>query len=132
ALRVLGGYAESSAVEVLARTSHRSDFHLAITAIESLGRIGVAALPASSHLAAVAGADSLPLALRAAALESLARIDTSTASGVAARFGGSPSWRLRAAAARAAAVLEGPAGAGVRERLVDADPRVAAAALQAA
>ena len=135
AAAVLGSYDDARVPPALARAAISPSRHLALAAVEALGRVGEAARSASSTLVQVASSDAVPVALRAAAAEALARVDAAQGAVVARRLAASPEWRLRAAAARvfAAAPAAGAAAPSgpLREHLGDPDPRVANAALQA-
>jgi cyclophilin family peptidyl-prolyl cis-trans isomerase len=119
-------------VEELASAAAAPEAHLAITALESLARIGPPARSVAQAIASQARADPLPIAIRSAALDAVARIDSATAFEVAGELAAASAWRLRAAAARAFALLERPAGPRFDRLIRDPDPRVVNAALQAA
>jgi cyclophilin family peptidyl-prolyl cis-trans isomerase len=131
ATRSLGTYDAPEAVAALARLLRGSDPHAAITAAESLERLGSRAAPAAGELRAVAADASLPVGLRTAALAALAQAAPADARTLAAAWARDPAWRLRAAAARALA------GMGPQEReeaaalARDPDGRAAAAAVEA-
>ncbi|HEX6070483.1 MAG TPA: HEAT repeat domain-containing protein [Longimicrobiaceae bacterium] len=132
AIRTLGSFADPRAALALAQIAAGADAHRAVTAMESLGRIGSAAAETSEVLLRAAASEALPTAVRGSAVEALSAIDTLSAGRVVERFAGSADWRLRAAAARAAARIDAADGARLRPLLGDADPRVVNAALQAA
>lgn len=132
AARVLGSYSAPDAVEALSTRLHSPRRHLALAATESLGRIGAPAGAAAGSLEALATTDSIPVALRAAAAEALARIDPAAGDAVANQLSVLPNWRLRAAAARSIALIGGSPPEGLRWALEDEDPRVRAAALRSA
>ena len=131
AVRVLGSYSDVGAVEALVEVAADSAHHRAWAALESLGRIGADALSAAPLLRDIVLAGSRPVALRAAALESLVRVDSSASIPLAADFARASDWRLRASAARAQALLVEPMDARLLDGVRDADHRVAGAALQA-
>lgn len=130
ALRSLGTHADSESVAVLAQQTASSDVWLSITAAESLGRLGAHASAALPDLE-VTAQPGRPIALRSAALLALATVSPEKASALAAAFARAPEWRTRMAAARAFGVLGLPQP-GLRTLARDADPRVAAAALESA
>src|SRR5690606_32603081 len=125
--RALGSYRSTDAAAALTEAVASGRRHLVLAAIESLGQIGPAARHAAGVLQTLATADGQPPALRAAATQALTDIDPSTAGSVADRLAVSPDWRLRVAAARAAARLDGPGARIVGAALHDGDPRVVAA-----
>lgn len=132
AARSLGTHPHPSAVAALARLVGGGDGHLAVTGAESLGRLGAAAADAAPVLRAVALDTARITGVRGAAMAALAEVQGGAAAQVAARLGGERGWRARAAAARAYARV----GPVTRPELLalarDPDPRVAAAALDAA
>ncbi len=131
AIRALGSYHDPALVPLLAPLLAGADDNLAITAAETLGSLSAPA--AAVPLEAVVGRDSPRLALRGAALASLVRLDPARGVARAAQLAGAADWRARLYAARA---LAGGRWSGeaslVRELAEDADPRVAAAALESA
>jgi cyclophilin family peptidyl-prolyl cis-trans isomerase/HEAT repeat protein len=132
AARTLGSYPRPEAVAALAGSLTRGDRHLAVAALEALGRIGPAAVQAAPALRGLVLADTTQLFVRQTALESLARIQPAAASQLAASLVTSSSWRLRGSAARVFAVTGGPRDARLLTLIEDADGRVSASALQAA
>lgn len=132
AARALATHAHPSAVEALAALLRSGDPHLEVVAAESLGRLGARAASAAPALRAEALDSSRVIGVRTAALQALAEVSTAEAAEAAARFAAEPGWRSRAAAARIYARV-GPVPRPELEALArDADPRVAAAALNAA
>jgi cyclophilin family peptidyl-prolyl cis-trans isomerase/HEAT repeat protein len=129
AVRTLGTYPQSQSVELLIALVAGEDRHLAVTAGESLGRLGAAAAASADALAAAVADASRPVFVRQTALESLARIAPARATEVATRHAADGEWRVRVGAARALAVTGGGDRAGALAR--DPDGRVAAAALTA-
>jgi len=139
AVRTLGSYDAPQSVERLAQLLAGSDAHLAITAAESLGRLGARAPSAGAPLRRVAFDRARPVALRTTALASLAEVDAVAALEVADTMFAETTWRTRAAAARVYARVAsdpGYAASPLRIRLgaaaADPDGRVATAALEAA
>lgn len=131
AARVLGTYAQPAAVAALDSAMDAGPPHLGLQAIESLGRLGAAARSEAPALAALALDRAAQVALRRAALASLAMVDSARAISTARDLAGSPAWRLRAEAGATVARLVGQSSDVVGERLRDSDPRVAGATLQA-
>ncbi len=130
AARSLGTYPRAETVERLVHLLDGEDRHLAVTAAESLGRLGTGAAAAAAPLAATAGDASRPVFLRQTALESLGRVDATRARMEATRLSADGAWRVRVGAARALVA----AGAGLdamRPLTRDSDGRVVAAAVQA-
>lgn len=127
AARALGSFPGPTAVNGLVATLASTDPHLVLAAVDALGRLGASATAAGQALERLATSDAVMPALRAAAVEALAKVDVARGAAVATRLLVSPDWRLRAAAA--GALL--PADPARRELVRDADPRVANAALQA-
>ncbi len=130
AVRTLGTYAVPEAVEELQRLLAGSDSYLAITAAESLGRLGRRAPTAAGPLGTAARSTTAPVAVRAAALAALAEVSPAQAREAAAVLAREPGWRVRAAAARAYATLRDMAAVAALAR--DPDGRVGAAAIEAA
>jgi cyclophilin family peptidyl-prolyl cis-trans isomerase len=130
AIRALGTYPDSLAVDALRSLLSDADAYRAITAAESLGRIGTGAAPAAPALATTARANRRPVALRLAALAALADVAPELARPVVAELAGAAEWRLRAAAAAAAADLADWERVGALSR--DRDARVAAATIDGA
>ncbi len=132
AARALGTQPHPSAVAALARLAGGDDAHLAVAGAESLGRLGAAAADAAPVLRAAALDTVRITGVRGAALAALAEISGGAAAEVATRIGVERDWRARAAAARAYARV-GPVTRPELAALArDPDPRVAAAALDAA
>mgnify|MGYP006199855037 CR=1 FL=1 len=131
AARVLGGYSDAGAVAALAGIASDSAHHRSWTATESLGRIGSDARSVAPLLLDIVLAQTRPVALRGAALESLARVDSAAALPLASDLAAASDWRLRASAARALALLVDPADPRLLDLVREADSRVAGAALQA-
>lgn len=132
AARSLGTHASAASVSALGARVGGGDAHLAITAAESLGRLGPAATAAEPVLRAVALDTTRIIGLRTAALAALAEISPETVAVTAASLGRERDWRARAAAARAYARV-GPVPRPELVALVrDPDSRVASAALDAA
>jgi cyclophilin family peptidyl-prolyl cis-trans isomerase/HEAT repeat protein len=132
ALRALGTHRDPAAVRRLASLLSAVGRHSALAAAEALGRVGPAAAAAGPRLEALAGSDSVHVALRQEALAALSRVDPPAAARLARALADSPQWRLRSAAARALAAAEPGTSAPLDGLLRDRDGRVAAAALQAA
>ncbi len=130
-LRGLGTFAAPEAVDLLARRLGGEQPQEALTAAESLGRLGSAAAAATAPLAELASDSAAASALRAAALDALAAVDPARARDLAAALSGAADWRLRAAAGRVPARLPDRADE-LRARLADRDPRVVANVLLAA
>lgn len=132
AARSLGTHASPASVSALEVRLGGSDAHLAVTAAESLGRLGAAAAEAAPLLRAVALDTTRIIGLRSAALAALAEVSPETVGVTAASLGVERDWRARAAAARAYARV----GPVLRPELMalvrDPDARVASAALDAA
>ncbi|MBV9772791.1 MAG: peptidylprolyl isomerase [Gemmatimonadetes bacterium] len=132
AARTLGTHGDSSSAAALAGLLTSGDPLLAITAAESLERLGTSAAAAAPTLRTIALDTTRTVSLRAAALQALAGMIPRAVADVAGRFAGEGEWRARAAAARAYARL-GPATRPELVALVhDPDPRVGAAAMEAA
>jgi cyclophilin family peptidyl-prolyl cis-trans isomerase len=129
AIRALGSHRHAEVVAALDAALRGSDPYDAWTAAESLGRLGDFALSAAPHLAQVTADPTRPPAIRAAALASLAQVDSIAGRGVARQLARDADWRVRAAAGR---LLAAPlTGAGIALAR-DPDPRVAGATLDAA
>jgi cyclophilin family peptidyl-prolyl cis-trans isomerase/HEAT repeat protein len=130
ATRALGTYADARAIARLVELLRGDDAHLAITAAESLGRLGARAPAAAAPLRGVAMDPARTVALRTTALAALAEVAPGPGREVAAAFARDAGWRLRAAAARAYAET------GDRDALAalarDRDGRVGAIAVEAA
>ncbi len=130
AVRSLGTFAE--AADTLAAALRSGEPYVAITAAESLGRIGRPAASAAGTLRDAALDPARTITIRHAAIVSLADVAAADALAAAGRMAAEPGWRARAAAARGVAKL-GTAGRPLLETLArDRDPRVGAAALEAA
>lgn len=127
----LGSHRSTAAVGRLGELSRSLDPHLALAATEALTRLGPAARTALSDLQQAFADPARHIALRAAALTALARIDTAMARPLLAAAAAEPAWRLRAAAAR----LVGSSGALDSELLLrllrDSDPRIPTTLLRA-
>ncbi|MBV9109077.1 MAG: HEAT repeat domain-containing protein, partial [Gemmatimonadetes bacterium] len=139
AVRTLGGYDAPEAISRLVELLRGGDAYLAITAAESLARLGAKAPAAAAPLRAVAEDASKPVFLRTTALASLAEADPASAVHVADAFMREPGWRYRSAAARVyanAAAKADYVSSPVRPKLEaaarDPDGRVATAVLEAA
>jgi cyclophilin family peptidyl-prolyl cis-trans isomerase/HEAT repeat protein len=149
AVRALATYDAPESISRLIDLLNGRDAYLAVTAAESLGRLGSKAPSAAAPLHAIAMNAAKPIFLRTTALASLAEVDAGAAEQVADAvavaeadadaFMREPGWRPRAAAARVYARAAGQAGyatSPLRPKLEsavrDADGRVAAAALEAA
>ena len=131
ALRALGTHRDSSSVAVLARAVGEPDPWIAVSAAEALGRLGSAAASAAPSLRTAADSPGSP-SIRVAALSALARVAPEQAEPSAAAFAQSPIWRLRAAAAQAYGTVGSVDRPEIKLLIRDRDPRVAAAALDAA
>jgi cyclophilin family peptidyl-prolyl cis-trans isomerase/HEAT repeat protein len=139
ALRTLGTYDTPDAISLLTGMLPNADPHLAITAAESLGRLGAKAAASAAALRRVALDTSRPIALRTTALAALADVDAASASAAADVLMRESGWRSRAAAARVYARAAGEAdfaASTLRPRLeaavADPDGRVSTAAIEAA
>ncbi|HSU17595.1 peptidylprolyl isomerase [Longimicrobium sp.] len=139
AVRTLGTYDAPESISRLVTMLGGGDAYLAITAAESLERLGAKAPSSADALRRVALDAAKPIALRTAALSALAAVDASSAATVADAFMRESGWRSRAAAARVyagAAATAGFVSSPLRPKLEaairDPDGRVATAALEAA
>ncbi|HEX6747868.1 MAG TPA: peptidylprolyl isomerase [Longimicrobium sp.] len=138
AVRTLGSYDAPEAIGRLIALLNGGDAYLAITAAESLARLGAKAPAAAAPLRAVAMDAAKPIFLRTTALASLGEVDPAAAAEVADAFMRESGWRARAAAARvyATAAKGNFATSPLRPRLEaavrDADGRIATAALESA
>jgi len=139
ALRTLGTYDMPDAISLLAGMLPNADPHLAITAAESLGRLGAKAAASADALRRTALDTSRPIALRTTTLASLAEVDAASATTAADVLAREGDWRARAAAARVYARAAGeadyaasPLRARLEQAIGDTDGRVATAALEAA
>jgi cyclophilin family peptidyl-prolyl cis-trans isomerase/HEAT repeat protein len=132
AVRTLGTYAAPGSVEALRSALLGEEWHLALAAAESLGRLESSAVAASGSLTDRAADVHVPEAVRIAALLALSRLAPDRALELAGRFAVDERWRKRSVAARVAAT-GGEQGRALWAELVrDGDPRVANAALDAA
>jgi cyclophilin family peptidyl-prolyl cis-trans isomerase/HEAT repeat protein len=134
AVRALGGYSDPSAVEAMTALATGEDHHLAITALESLGRLGASARSSAPTLREISMDGGRPAAIRQWAIEALSRIDSAVATTTANGLMGDPEWRVRVGAVRALARqdLVSDRIESLRPLLRSSgDARVAAAALQA-
>lgn len=139
AVRTLGTYEAPESISRLLELLDGGDAYLAITAAESLQRLGARATAAAAPLRSAALDTSKPIALRTTALAALAEVDAASAATAADALMRESGWRSRAAAARVyAAAAKQPAysPSPLRSRLEsavrDPDGRVATAALEAA
>jgi HEAT repeat protein len=139
AVRTLGTYAAPQSISRLLDLLNGPDAYLAITAAESLDRLGSRAPASADALRRIALDRTKPIALRTTALASLGDVDAAMADGVADVLYREAGWRPRAAAARIFALAAGrpgyetsPGRAKLEAAARDADGRVAAAALEAA
>ncbi|HEU4559776.1 MAG TPA: HEAT repeat domain-containing protein [Longimicrobium sp.] len=140
AVRTLGTYDAPESIDRLVGLLTNSDPYLAITAAESLGRLGAkASNAAGARLRQTALDVTRPIALRTAALDALAQVDAAAAAGTADIFMRESGWRSRAAAARvyARAAAEpnfeaSPLRARLESAISDPDGRVQNAAVEAA
>ncbi|HEX8907331.1 MAG TPA: peptidylprolyl isomerase, partial [Longimicrobiaceae bacterium] len=139
AVRALGTYDAAESISRLVELLGGADAYLAVTAAESLGRLGAKAPAAAAPLRTVALDTSKPIFLRTTALASLAEVDLASAETAADAFMRESGWRARAAAARVYALgakQPGSASLPMARKLEaavrDADGRVATAALEAA
>jgi cyclophilin family peptidyl-prolyl cis-trans isomerase/HEAT repeat protein len=130
AVRSLGSYRTPASVARLREVLGGEDAYLAITAAESLGRLGAAAPQAGQDLRAVALNRARPIFLRTTALAALAEILPGDAMPVADSLAAEGGWRARSAAARVHA--EARSWDAVAAFAREADGRVAAAAIEAA
>jgi cyclophilin family peptidyl-prolyl cis-trans isomerase/HEAT repeat protein len=129
AVRSLGTWGDGRVTDALLDLL-AGEHWLAITAAESLGRLGTTAASAAPALDAVARSAAHPVGLRSAALAALVTVDPGLAGAAAGMLAAQPdAWRLRMAAGRTAAALRAPELVASLAR--DADPRVVAATLQA-
>ena len=139
AVRTLGTYDAPDAIRLLTGLLSNADPYIAITAAESLQRLGTKAAAAAARLRSVALDTSKPIALRTAALAALAEVDLASAETAADAFMRESGWRSRAAAARVYALAAKqpgsaslPMGRKLEAAARDPDGRVATAALEAA
>lgn len=132
AIRSLGTLATPTSVAQLAELARGGEPHRAWAALEALGASGDAAAGSAPQLAETARADSVPVAIRSAALDALTAIHPPTATATAQQLAAHPEWRLRASAARAFARSAGHTSTQLIHLVRDADGRVASAALRAA
>ncbi|HYH79074.1 MAG TPA: HEAT repeat domain-containing protein [Longimicrobium sp.] len=139
AIRTLGTYDAPESISLLVGMLANADPHLAITAAESLGRLGAKAPAAAGRLRQTALDATRPIALRTAALAALAEVDAASAATAADVLMGETNWRSRAAAARvyaraasAAIYTRSPLGARLDRAIADPDGRVSTAAVEAA
>jgi cyclophilin family peptidyl-prolyl cis-trans isomerase/HEAT repeat protein len=139
AVRTLGTFEAPEAVSRLVALLDGGDAYLAITAAESLERLGAKAPSSADPLRRVALDTAKPIALRTAALSALAAVDADAATPAADALMRESGWRSRVAAARVYARAAGRAdfaSSPLRPKLEaaarDADGRVATAALEAA
>ncbi|HYJ79729.1 MAG TPA: peptidylprolyl isomerase [Longimicrobiaceae bacterium] len=130
AARAMGTYDEQDVVERLVELLRGEDAYLAITAAESLGRLGTKAAWTSADLVSVALDRDRPVFLRTTALAALGEVAPVEVTLVADAFMREDGWRLRAAAARAYAATR--AWDRVAELARDPDGRIAGAAVDAA
>jgi len=129
AVRALATYRSPAVAHTIAPFLADADANVAIAAAQALGDLGGAA--ASEALDLVVRDDSARLALRGAALASLARTAPSRGIDRAAAFAASPDWLVRFYAARALAAAPWNVALPTLRRLQhDRDPRVAAAAME--
>jgi cyclophilin family peptidyl-prolyl cis-trans isomerase/HEAT repeat protein len=132
ALRSVGGYRTPRALALLTEIAATGLPYEAVTAMESLQRMGSFAAPAAPALRHVVLDGGMFVFARQTALAALAQIDPSTAMRVAGEFAADPEWRLRASAARALAHSRPRALGDLAAALRDPDGRVAAAAVEEA
>jgi cyclophilin family peptidyl-prolyl cis-trans isomerase/HEAT repeat protein len=126
AIRALATYGDRAPARDMAARLHDRDANVAIAAA------GVLGVEAAGVLADLVADEAVSIGPRSAALARLAAVDPATAEPLIAAWSGGDRHR-RYAAARAAGSLGWERVAGVVERLVvDADPRVAVAATEAA
>lgn len=130
AVRTLGTYAEPGSVDALRSLLTSPDGYLAVSAAESLGRLGTRAATAAEDLARTARDAARPIGVRVAAVAAVAAVSPSSARPLIESLAGAGEWRLRAAAGGAAADVADWTTVG--EFLRDRDPRVAAITLDAA
>jgi cyclophilin family peptidyl-prolyl cis-trans isomerase/HEAT repeat protein len=133
AVRTLGTYDAPASAERLVELLG-ADPPLAVTAAESLARLGAAADVAgvaAPALSRTALTDEQPIGPRAAALAALVAVAPHEARAVAARLAADSSWRVRGAAGRALAALASRPEPLLAALVRDIDPRVGAMTLQA-
>jgi cyclophilin family peptidyl-prolyl cis-trans isomerase/HEAT repeat protein len=130
AVRALGSYSHPSSISALRGVLEAGGLHERAAALESLGRIGAPARVAFREVRGLVGDARHPVALRAAALETIVRIDPHESVPILHAASTNDEWRLRTAVARALGVI-GQAGRPDLERMVrDRDGRVGTAALR--
>ncbi|HET7234048.1 MAG TPA: peptidylprolyl isomerase [Longimicrobium sp.] len=139
AVRTLGTYDSLDAIDLLGGLLAHDDPYIAITAAESLGRLGAKASASADRLRRTALDTAKPIALRTTALASLAEVNALSAASTADVLMREADWRSRAAAARvyARAAAEPVYTASalwprLDAAIADADGRVSTAALEAA
>lgn len=130
AIRNLGSYTDRRAVAALMALVSGSDEYAAVTAAESLQRMGNGAWEGGEVLAFTAGDANRPVFTRQTALAALVTVDSARARRLLPTLEADTAWRIRASVARAYAEI------GPRDRVMayvrDRDGRVAAAALEQA
>ena len=131
ALRSLGSYRTERALALLANVAFTAPPYEAVTAMESLQRMGPFAASAAPMLEGEARDEDLPVFVRQTAVAALQAVDPMAAVRLLPHIESSPRWRLRASAARVYG------GDSIARRqlpalLRDPDGRVAAAGLEQA
>jgi cyclophilin family peptidyl-prolyl cis-trans isomerase/HEAT repeat protein len=129
ALRAMGGYDGVEVADVLGRIASGDEPYLALAALESLQRLGAGARPAGPVLARMAMDAAVPVSVRQAAVTALAVADPDAARDVATPLLESPSWRVRAAAARSLVITGEDGRLELIPLAMDPDGRVAAGVL---
>jgi cyclophilin family peptidyl-prolyl cis-trans isomerase/HEAT repeat protein len=128
ALTALGTYAEPGLVGAVAARLEDPDANVRVAAAQALGGLGRAA---AGPLGRLAGDRAAHVALRAAALASLVRVDAALGAGAATGWIDERDWLLRLHAVRSLGAAGRPLGEPGLLRLArDADPLVATAALR--
>jgi cyclophilin family peptidyl-prolyl cis-trans isomerase/HEAT repeat protein len=139
AVRTLGTYDAPDAIRLLTGLLSHADPYIAITAAESLERLGAKASSSANALRRTALDAAKPIALRTASLSALAAVDPASGAEAADAFMRESGWRSRAAAARVYAsaaarsdFVASPLRPKLEAAIRDPDGRVATAALEAA
>lgn len=128
ALRALASYQLAEYTGVLAEALADPDINVAIAAAEALGQNGAG--EAAPALGSVASSATAPLALRAAALTSLLRLDPEGGLPLAEKLARGDDWLTRLYLARVLAAAPEQRGVALLTELAhDPDPRVVGAAL---
>ena len=130
AVRSLGGFADPTHAPAAIRLLNGADANVAVAAAEALGQIP--GFVSVNSLESSARDVTRKLAVRAASLAALMRLDTTRAVTVATEWTRSPDWVVRQYAVRAfSGRVARDHNALLRSMVADPDPRVSAAALDA-